>query len=388
MGWGFLLSAAFGIIMIFRNLDVMPAYYNSQTAYRATGRILRSLSEGTIILVLFRTKWDRPMARNVVVVTQLALLAAILEFALWCLPILPPGITHYLTEFRGGFRSLIHGYGGGLMITQVWIFFLAICFLGRSYLQLICTAILGIVISFLSYQRTAAFAVGAVAFILIVLRVRRSTKLSLGLLVVLSVATIGPGRHFLVSAFEDASIRKGSEYFSWESLSSRFGLALDSAAIYARSPVIGIGQSAFTPYAIRGYLEGWIPANGFAKALFDGGQFNISLSGENQFDSHNLWISLITESGIAGFMIVIGMMLLGWRIIIKSWDAPTNYFVLAVVWLGYIISYSSQAEPYTLALLCFLGCLIAAEHERTETFNSPITPALVAPPVIITKSNV
>lgn len=365
VGVSLIACAGIGVIMNFHNFSTMPEYYPITFYSRAWGRILRTFAEGVIIVAMARLEWNDTLINEIGLVIDIGLLFAVAEFALWGAHILPGGLQHYLNDFRGGYRSIINGYGAGLMMTQAWILFLAFCCLRKRWYWLLAAVGISFCAGFLSYQRTVALAIGVGGLLFVA--VRFSPKIIFGSALVAIALVIGPARSTLSHIFNDASARKGGEYWSFNSLGPRLDLAKLSWAAFSRSPLLGIGEGALTAVVTEGTVAGWLPPSDFVKNEILG-EFSLSLSGERQFDSHNLWISFVTESGIAGVMVVAGM----WLLICKSialirFRGRCDY-IAAISCFAFVLSYTSQAEPYILSLLCIiiLACVSCSKGGTTE----------------------
>jgi hypothetical protein len=351
VGIGLISCAAIGVFMNIHNFNSMPEFYPMTFYSRAWGRILRSFAEGAIIVAMAKLEWNNALINKIGLVIDVSLLLAVAEFALWAAHVLPSGLQHYLNDFRGGFRSVMHGYGAGLMMTQVWILFLAFCCLRKRWYWLLAAVGISFCAGFLSYQRTVALAIGFGGLLFIAIRF--PPRIVFGSAFVAIALVLGPARDTLSHLFEDASARKGGEYWSFNSLGPRLDLAKLSWAAFRRSPVFGVGQGALTSVVTQGTVTGWLPPTNFVKKELLG-EFSLSLSGDRQFDSHNLWISFVTESGIAGLVVVAGMwVLIGKSIALIRFRARSDY-VAAISCIAFVLSYSSQAEPYILSLLCLI----------------------------------
>jgi hypothetical protein len=286
-------------------------------------------------------------------VVRLALALAIFEYLVWALPVLPDALHRYLSEFRGGFRSIAHGYAGGQMMSEAWVFLIAMTYLMGSVSTLLAAAMIGTAGAFYSYYRSMFACVSLIAFVLCVARVTRRFSTRAALVATLVLIAAVPGRPALERLSEQASEAKGGDYLSAASVFDRFDLAIASWNALKGSVVQGIGQAALPPYVFRVLVSGGAISGNFIYSVND--EFDLDV-GSRQFDSHDLWVSLIVESGVVGIAIVFGFFWFGARLVgIWRGRQHRHAFLAVAVWGATLAGYLTQAEPYILSLTCLLA---------------------------------
>jgi O-antigen ligase len=203
-----------------------------------------------------------------------------------------------------------------------------------------------------------------VAFSLFVMKATPRASRRFVIVAATVLLAIGPARGVLQSAADQVSAAKGTDYLSAASLSDRFMLAIASWEAFKDSAVLGIGQSALTPFVFTTLTQGTSGLTDFVYQVNDEFENNLTT---RQFDSHNLWVSLATESGVAGMVVFAGFLLLGWRIV-REWRAGRTSAILAsLAWLGTVAGYIAQAEPYILSLVTLVAFLALANERPSPS---------------------
>jgi hypothetical protein len=361
MGYGLIVAAVIGTVMSFVNLQIVSDYFPPYFV-RSLGRAVRELSEGCAIVALMRVEWTRESRRDLWLVVRFALAVAIVEFLSWAFPVLPEGLRRYLSDFRGGFRSVVHGYAAGLMMSQAWIFLIAMTYLFGESLLLLASAAVSMAAAFISYQRTVFGAVAMVAVILTIQRMARRASMRLALAAALVFIAAVPARPAIQRLTEQASEAKGGEYLNTSSLKDRYDLALLSFNALKNSVVFGIGPAALPAYTFRVLVNGGVLGGNFAYSVNN--EFDTDV-GSRQFDSHNLWVSLTVESGVVGVAVMIGYFWLGVRLLTAWRRHHKQAFMVLIVWAATFASYVSQAEPYILSLTCMVAWIAIGQMPQS-----------------------
>jgi hypothetical protein len=369
-GYGFIAAAISGWMLTEYNRFQAGELFNEFMASYARSRCLRHLAEGLVIASLPMISLGLAAHR----LRSVCLIAAGItasEFLIWALPVAPNDVTRFLYDFRGGYRPLIFGYGGGAMQAIAWILVLGVMYITKGTKWMAGVAVLSILGCLFSLHRTQAFSLAVVLVGAGVFMAPRAYRVPLVICAALILPATGVGLlDPLRQLTSGLSERKGSEYLSMDSMQSRIDLARLSLHALRDSPVLGIGPNGLTWNTMRLLVQGSSVDSAFIDTLVL--DQDVLVGGERVFDSHNLLVSLVTESGLIGIGIVAGMFVLGYDLF-RARHTPAR-FVALLAWLGTILTGFAQAEPYMLCPV-FVLAAFALQSDPPLTSRVPSVPA-------------
>jgi hypothetical protein len=358
--WGLLMAGIAGFINLIFNLE--DKNLNSSTISNSIGRCLRHLNESIALSLFLRLKFDKILLKSFAYLVLSVCLFGAIEFVLWALPLESFNIFKYVYDFRGGYRPILLGIAGGLMLNQAWGFILFFGFYANRPFIFWTAACAGSLITLFSYHRSCFWSFLVTLFFVSIKEIRLRRFLLVGVLaaiVGLFFTTSGFGGFKI---FNNISTAKGSDYFSFESLGHRFELLEIALVVFADNPVFGVGPGLFANSVVNLMMSGQVPlGNSWVDTLEEQGSLSSVVSGQTIFDAHNIFVSLVVESGVFGWMIIIGYFMFLFEGLLCFNGKRAHTVVFSASWLWVVSWGETQGEPYLFSLVGLI--FIIMRHE-------------------------
>jgi hypothetical protein len=357
---GLCLAGISGLVKLVLSLD--DDNQNIATVSHAASRCLRHLNEAIILSLYLRIRFDKDFIRSLSKILLFVGIVGALEVILWALPLGSVPIVRYLYDFRGGYRTICFGIGTGHMLVHVWVFILLFGLYINNYSITWIAALFGSIATFSSFHRTSFWTFSFVFLVASIIKIQMRLFLIIAVIIGVGGLVYRGDQFGGFGIIDEVSRAKGSDYFSLGSLRHRFELAESSFTVIADNPAFGVGPGLFAKSIGRLIQSGEASIDSrWVNTLEEEGGLSAVFSGEHIFDSHNIFVSLIVESGIFGWMIVFGYFILIYEGLLCFKGKKFQTIIFIAAWLSLVIAGLTQAEPYLFSHICLMFSIIRFE---------------------------